>query len=104
MYLRGWALRKLRTNGRKQGRKEEGRREGRYRKEGLRRVLSLLDSTDGLDLEGLSVGAELSVVLVLSSVTVTLHDVLVSTVTRILVAHPAVEEREMFSTQGLLLK
>ena len=64
------------------------------RKEGHRRVFSLLDSTDGLDLEGLSMGAPLPVVLELPSVTITLHDVLVSTVTRILVAHPTVEERE----------
>lgn len=74
-------------------------------KEGHRRIRSLLDSTDGLDLEGLSVGAKLSVVLVLSSMTVTLHDVLVSTVTRILVAHPAVEERErLLNTQEFMVK
>lgn len=50
---------------------------------------SLLDSTQGLHLEGLSMGAPLSVVFVLAAVSITLQDVLVTTVARELVAHPA---------------
>jgi hypothetical protein len=52
-------------------------------------TLLLLDATQRLDLEGLSVGAPLPVVFVLSAMTVALHDVLVATVTGELVAHPA---------------
>ena len=50
---------------------------------------SLLHSAEGLHLEGLSVGAPFPVVFVLSAMTVTLQDVLVSTVARVLVADPA---------------
>lgn len=52
---------------------------------------SLLDSTQRLHLEGLSVGAPFSVVFVLSAVSITLQDVLVATVPGELVAHPATE-------------
>lgn len=51
----------------------------------------VLDPPDGLDLGSLGVGAKLTVTLVLSSATVTLHDVLVATVARELVAHKAAE-------------
>ncbi len=51
----------------------------------------MLDPTDRLDLRGLSVAAVLPVVPVLASVAVALHNVLVTTVTRILVAYPARE-------------
>lgn len=50
----------------------------------------LLNTADGLDLRGLAVGAKLPEVFVLSTVTITLHDILVSTVTRVLVAHKSV--------------
>lgn len=50
----------------------------------------LLNAADGLDLRGLGVGAELPEVLVLAAVTVTLHDVLVATVSGVLVAHKTV--------------
>lgn len=50
----------------------------------------LLNAADGLDLRGLGVGAELLEVLVLAAVTVTLHDVLVATVSGVLVAHETV--------------
>lgn len=49
----------------------------------------MLDSTDRLDLGGVSVGPELPVASVLASVAVTFHDVLITTITRVLVAHPA---------------
>lgn len=51
--------------------------------------LLVLDPPDGLNLRSLGVGAKLAVTLVLSSATVTLHDVLVATVSRVLVAHEA---------------
>lgn len=51
---------------------------------------SLLDPTQRLHLEGLSVGAPLPVVFVLAAVAITLHDVLVTTVTWKLVAHPSI--------------
>lgn len=55
----------------------------------------VLDPTNGLHLVGVSLGAELVVVSVLSLVSVSLQDVLVATVTRELVGHPAAEiERE----------
>ena len=49
----------------------------------------MLNPPDGLDLRGLGMGAKLTVTLVLSSVAVTLHDVLVATVAGELVAHEA---------------
>lgn len=52
----------------------------------------LLNSADGLDLRGLAVGTKLLEVFELPTVTITLHDILVSTVTRILVAHKSVEK------------
>lgn len=54
---------------------------------------SLLDSTQRLHLEGLSVGAPLSVVFVLAAVSIALQDVLVAAVPWELVAHPAREGR-----------
>lgn len=61
-----------------------------------RRVWSelLLNTADGLDLRGLAVGTKLLEVFELPTVTITLHDILVSTVTRILVAHKSVEKRQ----------
>lgn len=49
----------------------------------------MLDPTDGLHLVGVSLGAELVVVSVLALVSVSLQDVLVTTVTGELVGHPA---------------
>jgi len=60
---------------------------GRRRRRRLQ--VSVLDSTQRLHLGGLSVGAPLSVMFVLAAVTIALHDVLVTTVTGELVAHPA---------------
>lgn len=55
----------------------------------------MLDPTNGLHLVGVSLGAVLVVVSVLALVSVSLQDVLVTTVTRELVGHPATErERE----------
>lgn len=70
---------------------QEGRSGGGKEREAGRggRGVSLLDSAQRLHLEGLSVGAPLSVMFVLATMTVTLHDVLVTTVTWKLVAHPA---------------
>lgn len=63
--------------------------------------VSLLDSTQRLHLEGLSMGAPLSVMFVLASMTITLHDILVTTVTWKLVAHPARRgEREGWRRRG----
>lgn len=55
----------------------------------------LLNAADGLDLRGLAVGAKLPEVFVLSTVTITLHDILVSTITRVLVAHKSVREKKI---------
>lgn len=49
----------------------------------------MLDPTNGLHLVGVSLGAELIVVSVLALVSVSLQDVLVATVTRELIGHPA---------------
>lgn len=54
----------------------------------------VLDPTDGLHLVGVSLGAELVVVSVFALVSVSLQDVLVTTVTGELVGHPAVGGRE----------
>lgn len=51
----------------------------------------LLNTADGLDLGSLAVGAKLPEVFVHATVTVTLHDVLVSTVTRVLIADKSVK-------------
>lgn len=53
-------------------------------------LLSVLDASDGLDLGGLTVGAPVLAVLVVSTVSFTLHDVLLASVSRVLVAHKAV--------------
>lgn len=53
-------------------------------------LLSVLDAPDGLDLGGLTVGAPVPPVLVVSAVSLTLHDVLLAPVARVLVAHKAV--------------
>ncbi len=50
----------------------------------------MLDAPDGLDLGGLTVGAPVPPVLVVSTVSLTLHDVLLAPVARVLVAHKAV--------------
>lgn len=50
----------------------------------------MLDASDGLDLGGLAVGPPVPPVLVVSTVSLTLHDVLLAPVARILVAHKAV--------------
>lgn len=51
----------------------------------------VLDSPDRLNLGSLGVGAKLAVTLVLSSATVVLHDILVATISGVLVAHKAAE-------------
>lgn len=56
---------------------------------GVHGVGSVLDPTDGLHLVGVSLGAVLVVVSVLALASVSLQDVLVATVTRELVGHPA---------------
>lgn len=53
-------------------------------------LLSMLDAPDGLDLGGLTVGAPVPPVLVVPAVSLTLHDVLLAPVARVLVAHEAV--------------
>lgn len=53
----------------------------------------VLDSADRLDLVGVSLSAVLVVVSVLSLVSVSLQDVLVTTVTGELIGHPAVKRR-----------
>jgi len=49
------------------------------------------DASDGLDLGGLAVGAPVPPVLVVSAVLLTLHDVLLAPIARVLVAHEAAE-------------
>lgn len=68
-----------------------GRRRKRRCWGGVHGSLLVLDSPDGLDLGSLGMGAKLAVALVLSSATVALQDVLVATVTRVLVAHEAAQ-------------
>lgn len=53
-------------------------------------LLLVLDTPDGLDLGGLTVRAPVPPVLVVSTVSLTLHDVLLTPVARVLVAHEAV--------------
>lgn len=62
--------------------------------EGVWSKLLLLNTADGLDLRGLAVGAKLPEVFELPTVTITLHDILVSTITRVLVAHESVEKSQ----------
>lgn len=57
-------------------------------------LLSVLDAPDGLDLRGLTVGTPVSPVLVVSTVSLTLHDVLLASVARVLVADKAVGQTE----------
>lgn len=52
-------------------------------------LLSVLDTPDGLDLGGLTVGAPVPPVLVVSAVSLTLHDVLLAPVAGVLEAHKA---------------
>lgn len=75
--------------GRRGRRGTEGEEEEEDEGGGRRLSLSLLDPAQRLDLESLSVGAPLSVVFVLAAMAITLHDVLVTTVSRVLVANPA---------------
>lgn len=56
--------------------------------------LSVLDASDGLDLRGLAVGAPVLPVLVVSTMSLALHDVLLASVARELVAHKAKGDRE----------
>lgn len=57
-------------------------------------LLSVLDAPDGLDLGGLTVGAPVPPVLVVSTVSLTLHDILLASVARVLVADKAVGQME----------
>lgn len=66
-----------------------GRKSGAIRRFKESALLLVLDPPDGLNLRSLGVGAKFTVTLVLSSATVALHDVLVATVARVLVAHKA---------------
>lgn len=88
-----------------QGEGEEEEEDEIRRFEGSSPLL-LLDPPDGLNLGGLGVGAKLAVTLELSSATVRLQDVLVATVSRVLVAHKAAErnKNESGPLQPLKLK
>ncbi len=55
----------------------------------------LLDSADGLDLRGLAVGAPVPPVLVVSAVPITLHNILLSSIARVLVTHKAAGKQTM---------
>lgn len=50
-------------------------------------VKLLLDAADRLDLRSLTVGPKLPEMFVLACMAITLHDVLISTVARVLVTH-----------------
>lgn len=67
--------------------KLEGEEENRKQEEDC--PLLVLNPPDRLNLGGLGMGSKFTVALVFSSVTVALQDVLVTTVTRVLVAHKA---------------
>lgn len=56
-------------------------------------LLLVLDAPNGLDLGALAVGAPVPPVLVVAAVLLALHDVLLASVARVLVAHEA-EERQ----------
>lgn len=73
------------STGKQQGSEVKG-----HMGERIESKLLLLNTADGLDLRGLAVGAKLLEVFVLPTVTITLHDILVSTITRVLVAHKSV--------------
>lgn len=75
---------------------EERRRGSRVGVKGVRGrcqpgLLLVLDAPDGLDLGALAVGAPVPPLLVVSAVPLTLHDVLLAPVARVLVAHEAAE-------------
>lgn len=55
-------------------------------------VRLLLDAADGLDLRSLTVRPILPEMFVLACMAVALHDVLVSTVTRVLVTHKPIKQ------------
>lgn len=59
-------------------------------REGGKHGPSLLDSAKRLHLEGVSMGSPLPVVFILASMAITLQDILVAMVARILVANPAI--------------
>lgn len=61
----------------------------------MRPQASLMDSADGLDLRGLAVGAPVPPVLVVSAVPVTLHNILLSSIARVLVTHEAAGKQTM---------
>ena len=75
---------------------EEKEDEEVMRKSKRHASLSVLDPPDGLDLGGVGVGAELAAALVLASAHVTLQDVLVATVARVLVAHESEEVKDRY--------
>lgn len=52
------------------------------------------DASDGLDLWSLAVGAPVPPVLIVSTVSFTLHDVLLASVARVLIAHEAERNKE----------
>lgn len=66
--------------------------------------LSVLDASDGLDLRGLAVGAPVLPVLVVSAVSLALHDVLLASVARELVAHKAEGDPEGLGRLGAVVK
>lgn len=60
----------------------------------------MLDTPDGLDLGGLTMGAPVPPVLVVSTVSLTLHDVLLAPVARVLVAHKAIGQKDGSDVEG----
>merc|ERR1719216_99397 len=79
--------RRRRKDGTEGGRVEVEGEEGEKKRKQEEDPLLVLDPSDGLDLGSLGVRSELAVTLVLSSVTVALQDVLVTTISGVLVAH-----------------
>lgn len=73
---------------------EERKREEKKVEWGKSSPFSVLDPPDGLDLGSLGVGAKLTVTFVLSSAAVTLHDVLVAAISRVLIAHKAARKHQ----------
>lgn len=54
-------------------------------------VRLLLDTADGLDLRGLTMGPKLPETFVLACMAIALHDVLIATVARVLVTHKPIK-------------
>lgn len=60
-------------------------------------VRLLLDAPDGLDLRSLTMRPKLPEMFVLACMAVTLHNVLISTVARVLITHKSITKKARFA-------